>query len=161
MSEQNFTSRELRDALGRFATGVCLVTLIDGEGRPRALTVNSFSSLSLDPPLVLWSLQNDSEAYALYADAPRYAISVLSREQEALSSRYALKGAHALDSAHYLPGVNGAPLIKGALISFECTLTQTVEGGDHRILIGRVDRVTDAVEEEPLLFFGGRYRQLQ
>jgi flavin reductase (DIM6/NTAB) family NADH-FMN oxidoreductase RutF len=153
-------ARQLRDALGCFGTGVCLVTAVDDGGRAQALTINSFASVSLDPPLVLWSLQNSSDAFALYSQAPRFAIAVLSSEQEPLSNRYAVKGSHELDPAHFDIGENGAPLIRGALVNLECSLENTMPGGDHRILLGHVTRLVPGPEGPPLLFHGGRYRQL-
>lgn len=154
-------SRLFRNALGRFSTGVCLVTVTDAAGMAHAMTVNSFASVSLDPPLVLWSLQNNSDAYALYADAPQFAIAVLAANQEPLSTRYAVKGSHGLDVAHFDVGDNGAPLIHGALLNLECTLDAAVSGGDHRILIGRVSRVLPGEDTPPLLFFDGAYRELK
>ncbi|MEO1078315.1 MAG: flavin reductase family protein [Pseudomonadota bacterium] len=158
----SFSSLELRDALGRFATGVCLVTAIDANGDAIAVTVNSFSSVSLEPPLILWSVQKDSDVYGVFSAAERFAVGVLTEEQEAFSTTYAQKGGHQLHGDHFRPGHNGAPLVEGALVNFECSLERALEGGDHTILLGRVTRVVTAAEDEgaPLLFFGGAYRQL-
>lgn len=153
--------RELRNALGRFATGVCLITAVTDEGEPLALTANSFSSVSLDPPLVLWNLQNNSEVFALYSGAKHYAINVLAGNQQELSSRYARKGDHVLDPEHFTLGENGgAPIITDALVSFECTLDATHPGGDHLIIVGRVDAMNVRPEGEPLVFYSGAYRAL-
>lgn len=158
----SFSSLDLRDALGRFTTGVCLVTVIDSAGQAHALTVNSFASVSLEPPLVLWSMQKDSDVYRLFAEAPEFAIGVLSNAQEDHSTRYAQKGGHALDPSHFVPGANGAPLIREALVNLECSLERAMEGGDHTILLGRVTRlVPGEAAAPPLLFFGGNYRELQ
>lgn len=151
--------RELRNALGRFATGVCLITTVSKDGEPLALTANSFSSVSLDPPLVLWSLQNNSDVYDIYSEAERYAINVLADGQQDLSTRYARKGDHLLEEGHYHLGESGAPLIDGALLSLECTLQASHAGGDHIILVGSVDAMHVA-EGDPLLFYGGAYRAL-
>ena len=157
----SFSSRDLRDALGRFTTGVCLVTVTDPAGQAHAVSVNSFASVSLDPPLVLWSIQKDSDVYRLFAEAPLFAIGVLSRAQEGHSTRYAQKNGHALDPAHFTVGENGAPLIREALVNLECSLERAMEGGDHTILLGRVTRlVSGDVGLPPLLFFGGNYREL-
>lgn len=153
--------RELRNALGRFATGVCLITAVTDEGEPLALTANSFSSVSLDPPLVLWNLQNNSEVFAVYSGAKHYAINVLAGNQQELSSRYARKGDHVLDPEHFTLGENGgAPIINDALVSFECTLDATHPGGDHLIIVGRVDAMNVRPEGEPLVFYSGAYRAL-
>ncbi|GAB3307933.1 flavin reductase family protein [Haliea atlantica] len=151
--------RELRNALGRFATGVCLITTVNEEGEALALTANSFSSVSLEPPLVLWSLQNNSDVYHIYSGAKRYAINVLSDGQQELSNRYARKGDHGLEAGHYRMGDSGAPIIEGALLSLECSLEAAHPGGDHIILVGRVEGVHLA-EGDPLLFYGGAYRAL-
>lgn len=153
-------TRELRDALGQFATGVCLVTAATDDGRALALTVNSFASVSLDPPLVLWSLQCDSDIYEEFASAQRYAINVLASDHESWANRYAMKDGHALDTQHYAPGQNGAPLVDGALAVFECSLEATHPGGDHVILVGRVTRFARSAPAAPLVFFGGAYRRL-
>jgi flavin reductase (DIM6/NTAB) family NADH-FMN oxidoreductase RutF len=152
--------RELRNTLGRFATGVCVITTVTDDGRPLGLTANSFSSVSLDPPLVLWSLQNNSDVYAEYAGAGRFAINVLADRQEDLSNYYARKGEHLMDPAHFAVGAHGSPLLHDALASFECALDATHAGGDHLIIVGRVLSHACQDEGRPLLFFAGGYRRL-
>ena len=152
--------RELRNALGRFATGVCLITLETGDGDALALTANSFSSVSLDPPLVLWNLQNNSDVFEHYAREQYFAINILADNQQSLSDSYARKGEHNLHPDHFRRGVKGSPVINGALASFECELEATHEGGDHLIIVGRVLEMTEAAGGDPLLFFGGAYRAL-
>ena len=156
----NIDGRELRNALGRFATGVCVITTVNEQGIAVGMTANSFSSVSLDPPLVLWSLQNGSEIYDTFASPRRYAINVLSKEQLELSNQYARKGDHHLSPEHYRLGRYGAPLIRGALVSFECELHAAHEGGDHLIIVGRVVDVCSRPGGDPLLFFSGAYREL-
>ncbi len=152
--------RELRNLLGRFATGVCVITAISPEGRALGMTANSFASVSLEPPLVLWSLQNNSEVFETFAAPKHYAINVLTSEQLPLSNQYARKGDHLLDPEHYRLGRYGTPLIRNALVSFECELHATHAGGDHQIIVGRVrDTVARAVGQ-PLLFYCGAYREL-
>ena len=152
--------RELRNALGRFATGVCLITLETSDGDALALTANSFSSVSLDPPLVLWNLQNNSDVFEHYAQGQYFAINILADNQQPLSDSYARKGEHSLDPDHFRRGVKGSPVINGSLVSFECELEATHEGGDHLIIVGRVLEMTAADGGDPLLFFGGAYRAL-
>lgn len=152
--------RELRNALGRFATGVCLITLETSDGDALALTANSFSSVSLDPPLVLWNLQNNSDVFEHYAQGRYFAINILADNQQSLSDSYARKGEHSLDPDHFRRGVKGSPVINGSLVSFECELEATHEGGDHLIIVGRVLEMTAADGGDPLLFFGGAYRAL-
>ena len=153
-------ARELRNALGRFATGVCVISAVDKQGNAVGMTANSFSSVSLDPPLVLWSLQNTSEIFDTFATAKRFAINVLAAEQVALSNQYAKKGDHQMTPAHYSTGRDGAPVISNALVSFECHLEATHEGGDHLIIIGRVSNMYSRPTGKPLLFHAGAYGEL-
>ena len=155
-----FDGRELRDALGRFATGVCVITVVTENGQALGLTANSFSSVSLDPPLVLWNLQNNSDVYHAFAGPKIFGINVLGAEHEELSNRYAKKGDHQLDEAHYNIGEHGAPVFPGALVSFECELDAAHEGGDHLIIVGRVLDMHSRPTGEPLVFYSGAYRAL-
>lgn len=157
----NLDGRELRNALGQFATGVCVISTVNREGRAVGMTANSFSSVSLDPPLVLWSLQNGSEIYDTFAAPDTFAVNVLAREHEDLSNLYARKGNHHMLDEHYALGRNGAPLLRGALVSFECKLHATHEGGDHLIIVGRVLDVVSRPGGRPLLFHAGRYGELR
>ena len=152
--------RDLRDALGRFATGVCVITAVTEDQRAVGMTANSFSSVSLDPPLVLWSLQNGSEVYDAFATPNHFAINVLASSQVDLSNLYAKKGDHLMEADHFSSGHYGSPVIHDALVTFECELETTHAGGDHLIVIGRVLNVHPGVEGEPLLFFSGGYREL-
>jgi flavin reductase (DIM6/NTAB) family NADH-FMN oxidoreductase RutF len=155
-----FDSRAFRNALGRFATGVCLITVVDEKGGALALTANSFSSVSLEPPLVLWSLQNNSEVYDAFSRPRYFAINVLTAGQLEHSNRYAKKGDHQLAAEHYSAGRFGAPIIENALASFECELEVTHEGGDHLIIVGRVLDMQQSDDGDPLLFYCGSYREL-
>lgn len=156
----SFDGRDLRNALGRYTTGVCVITTTTEDQRSVAMTANSFASVSLDPPLVLWSLQNNSDVYDLFSQPRYYAINVLSREQQGLSNHYARKGDHLLDPDHFRVGKYGAPIVRDALVSFECELEVTHEGGDHLIIVGRVRDMYNRPTGEPLLFFSGAYREL-
>lgn len=155
-----FDSRVLRGALGRFATGVCLITVVDGEGQALAMTANSFSSVSLEPPLVLWNLQKNSEVYPAFATPQYFAINILSSEQQGHSNQYAKKGDHQLAAEHFITGKFGAPIITEALVNFECELEATHEGGDHLIIVGRVRDMLQREDGDPLLFYHGAYREL-
>ena len=154
-------ARELRNALGRFATGVCLITTVNPRQQALGMTANSFSSVSLDPPLVLWSLQNNSDVYRDFHQPEHFAINVLVDAQQPLSDQYARKGQHELEPAHYELGSHGCPIIRGALVSFECELETTHEGGDHLIILGRVKDVQAGASGEPLLFYSGAYRGIR
>lgn len=154
-------SRALRNALGQFATGVTVITAAPPDCAPFGMTVNSFSAVSLEPPLVLWCLQKNSECFAAFAQCTHYAVNVLQHDQQALSDRYAKKGEHALQSADYRTGRSGVPILKGCMANFECAIDARHDGGDHIILLGRVLVMDSLPERKPLVFFAGRYRDLK
>ena len=151
---------ELRNALGSFATGITVITSKAPSDEAIGMTVNSFASLSLDPPLVLWSLQNNSECAPIFSQVSHYNVSVLSTDQQDLSNRYAKKGSHGLDKADYQEGEASGVVIKNAIASFECKIEHRLEGGDHTIMVGRVLAFNTATDGEPLLFHSGKYRTL-
>ena len=150
---------DFRQALGQFATGVCLVTVDDSELGPLATTVNSFSSVSLDPPLVLWSIQNSSDHLAVYTECQHFGISVLSSEQGAVSSQYAQRGGHGAQAEHFTAGPQGEPKLIDALAHFTCAAYAVHPGGDHHIIVGEVLQF-ESVEADPLVFYSGGYRAL-
>lgn len=152
--------RKLRDAMGSFATGVCVVTAISEQGEPVGMTINSFSSVSLEPPLVLWSIQYTSDCFDIFNAAEKFAINVLSIDQQAHSNQYSKKGQHVLDAAHYCLGRTGSPLLRDALVSFECCMWARYPGGDHLIFVGEVLELTTRPTGRPLLFHKGKYTQI-
>ena len=149
-----------RQALGQFATGVCVVTTVPHGKAPIGMTINSFASVSLEPALVLWSIQNNSECFADFEAADGFAINVLSSEQGALSSQYARKVEHRLEAAHFRLGKSGNPVLKGALTTFECRVWARYPGGDHQILVGEVLELDMRPTGKPLLFHKGLYGQV-
>jgi len=154
-------TRSLRQALGRFATGVVVVTGRDPQdGTPVGMTMNSFTSLSLDPPLVLFCIAKSAYSLPAWQRLSHYAVNVLERGQEEISGRFARALARKWDGVRYRPGVFGAPLIEGALAAFECEAHDCREGGDHLIFIGRVLRFEWAAAGEPLLYYCGAYAGL-
>lgn len=154
-------SRALRNALGQFATGVSVITAQPAGGEAFGMTVNSFSALSLDPPLVLWSLQKNSDCADAFARCTHYTANILQHDQLAISNAYAKKGEHALKPEHYRIGRSGCPVLKGAMASFECRIEARHDGGDHIILVGRVLDMHALPDRKPLVFFAGRYRELK
>lgn len=148
--------RDLRDALGRFATGVTIVTTLDLAGRPIGLTANSFNSVSLDPPIVLWSLARRSLNLRSFLDAGHFAVNVLAADQQALSDRFAKPACDRFAGVDWEAGTAGVPVLPGAVASFECATDNLVEGGDHVIFLGRVARFRHA-DKEPLIYHAGRY----
>ena len=148
--------RHLRHALGRFATGVTVITTRTPDGKLEGLTANSFSAVSLDPPLVLWSLRANAPSLPSFIDAGYFAISVLAVDQTELSRHFATPAEDKFGTVAHGTGLGGCPVLHGALASFECSTEHTVIGGDHIIFIGRVHRATYR-DGEPLIFSAGRY----
>lgn len=157
----SFTSREFRDALGTFATGVCVITANPEGFEPFGMTVNSFASLSLDPPLLLWSLQKDSECMPAFEAATHFCVNVLELDQQAVSNRYAKKGDHSLEAGTFRVGKSGCAVLKEAMTSFECSIDARHDGGDHIILVGHCLEMNCLPERKPLIFFKGAYRELK
>lgn len=151
--------RAFRDALGRFPTGVAVVTASDAS-RGIGITVNSFTSVSLDPPLVMWCLDRHSRRFTAFANAPHYTISILGSAHEAVSKRLAKQGEHHLDEVELVPTELGPPALSDALAFFECERYSTHEAGDHAILVGRVVRFFTQESGMPLVFFRGQYSAL-
>ena len=149
--------RDFRDALGQFATGVCVVSAFSKEDYAIGMTINSFASVSLDPRQVLWSLKHNAVTYGMFSSVHEYSISVLSVHQKELSNRYAKPGDHALLSGDFLVSERGIPFIQGALAVFECTNDQVVPSGDHDVLIASVSHFHAKGEQPPLMFYSGRY----
>jgi flavin reductase (DIM6/NTAB) family NADH-FMN oxidoreductase RutF len=150
------TARAFRDALGRFATGVTVVTTQSDMG-PLGITANSFASVSLDPPLVLWSPAKSSRRFQAFAEAAHFAIHVVGAEQAGLCERFSRDGL-AFEGTDWQPGAHGVPLLNGCLARFECTTVASHEGGDHRIIVAEVTRATWR-DGDPLLFSQGSYGQ--
>lgn len=156
---QSFTpdqtnTRLLRDAFGRFATGVTIVTAATDDG-VMAITANSFSSVSLTPPLVLWSPDKNSRRFPYFEKADHYAIHVLSADQDELCWKIA-KDAHGLRDMDLRMNAEGVPVLEGCLARFECTRSAIYEGGDHAIVLGHVNRATMREDGEALAFFKGQ-----
>jgi len=151
-----FDPLELRRALGCFVTGVTVVTAIDGEGRPRGFTANSFTSVSLDPPLVLVCIAHTAGSYPLFSTTRHFAINILSEEQRAISSRFASKDADKFAQVQWQSGRTGSPLIAGTVAWLDCRTEQQIDAGDHLILVGRVVDF-DHSTQTPLGFCRGNY----
>jgi 3-hydroxy-9,10-secoandrosta-1,3,5(10)-triene-9,17-dione monooxygenase reductase component len=151
--------REYRSALGRFATGVTIITTCDSDGRPVGITANSFSSVSLDPPLVLWSLARSSRSLDAFTGSGGFAIHILGKGQEDLAMRFATRAADKFAECAYDCKHDGIPLLDECLARIECTKHHQYDGGDHVIFIGEVESFHHR-EGHPLLFFGGQFHSL-
>ncbi len=153
----SFSTREFRAALGMFATGVTIVTARTAPDQVIGLTANSFNSVSLDPPLVLWSLSQAAASLPAFRAGSHYAINVLAADQKTLAERFAAKGADRWAGVEFTAGACGAPLLAGAAATFECFNRSRYEEGDHVIFVGEVERCTWRAGASPLLFHGGRF----
>jgi flavin reductase (DIM6/NTAB) family NADH-FMN oxidoreductase RutF len=151
-------SAEYRRALGCFATGVAVVTTLDKNGRKIGITVNSFNSVSLDPPLVLWSIAEESANFQTFVDAEHYVVNVLAIHQRDICERFAARVDDRFAGLDCTAGVAGVPVLPEYSAVFECRTEHRYDGGDHTILVGRVlsfeDRKTD-----PLIFYRGHYME--
>jgi flavin reductase (DIM6/NTAB) family NADH-FMN oxidoreductase RutF len=148
--------RNLRNALGRFATGVTVITTRAPSGKLEGLTANSFAALSLDPPLVLWSLSRRSLSMPSFEEVGFFAVNVLSASQVDLSHHFATPSSNKYQGISFDEGLGGCPLLKDSLATFECETANKVDGGDHVIFVGRVRR-TILREGQPLIFSAGQY----
>lgn len=159
MARETVDPRALRNALGQFATGVVVVTAAAFDGGPVGVTMSSFNSVSLDPPLVLFSVDRRAFSLPIMRAAKGFAINVLGTDQQAMSDRFARAGEDKWKDVAHAAGIHGAPVLTGALASFECVPYARHDGGDHELFLVRVVRFT-VHAGKPLLFFGGRYRSL-
>lgn len=153
-------SQDLRRVMGHFATGVTIITTRDREGAPVGLTANAVSSVSLDPPLVLFCLDKKADCYDSFAGHDTFAINILSAEQADLSTRFATKGAHKFEDVAYSRSEQGCPLLDRATGHLDCRVVERHEAGDHVIYIAHVESA-EVTGHEPLLFFQGRYWRLR
>ncbi len=152
--------RTLRAALGCFATGVTVVTCLTDGAVPAGLTVNSFTSVSLDPPLLLVCLAKQASSTALLTAAQCFAINVLQTGQQPASIRFSTRDEDRFGTTPWSRGEAGAPILEESLCVFECERYAVHDGGDHQILVGRVVKASFDATVDPLLYFRGRYRRL-
>jgi 3-hydroxy-9,10-secoandrosta-1,3,5(10)-triene-9,17-dione monooxygenase reductase component len=154
--DQADKTRQFRQALGSFATGVTIVTTSDGQ--PVGVTANSFNSVSLDPPLVLWSLARSSGSMDAFRDSGHFAVHILGAHQEEMSGRFARSGADKFEGIGWREGVAGSPVLDDFSALFECRTVESYDGGDHVIFVGQVENF-ERRDSAPLLFHAGRYAE--
>lgn len=159
MTTSQIDSKAFRNALGQFPTGVTVVTTLDAEGNKIGMTANSFSSVSLDPMLVLWSIARSSKAFDAFTQAEHFAIHILNAQQKQVSSQFASNCDDRFAGVETVAGHGGIPLLTDYSAVFQCKLEQRYEGGDHVILVGRVVDF-DNRALPPLIFHAGRYADL-
>jgi flavin reductase (DIM6/NTAB) family NADH-FMN oxidoreductase RutF len=152
--------RTLRDALGSFATGVTVVTCFDESGEPFGLTANSFTSVSLDPPLLLVCVHRQAQCASALTGTEHFAVNVLQTGQQPASIRFSTRNDDRFGPNDWSIGEFGAPVLRESLAVFECRSHAVHDGGDHHILVGEVVKASFDGELDPLLFFRGKYRRL-
>lgn len=153
------SKEEFRSALGSFVSGVTVVTTRDGERRPQGLTVSAFSSLSMDPPLILVCINKNTASHNAFTESGAFVINILADDQEQISKQFASRVPNKFQDVVYHKGVNEVPVLEGTVASIECLLVQAYEGGDHTIFVGEVQ--SSVVRDgEPLSYFRGSYRRL-
>lgn len=152
-----FSTSEFRNALGMFATGVTIVTARAADGQLIGLTASSFNSVSLEPPLVLWSLAGSAQSMPALSAGSHYAINVLAADQQALAERFAQRGQDRWAGVAHKPGVAGAPVLEGSVACFECFNRSRYTEGDHVIFVGQVERCSHRAGVAPLLYHGGQF----
>jgi flavin reductase (DIM6/NTAB) family NADH-FMN oxidoreductase RutF len=148
--------RDFRNALGTYATGVTIITAAGIDGKPYGLTCNSFASVSLNPPLVLWSLVLYSSSLSVFQNAGHFAVNVLGASQQALANKFAKSSEDKFVGVEWTPGVGNAPLLKNSVANFQCRAVNRYYGGDHVIFLGAVEAYAYN-RNEPLLFARGGY----
>jgi len=155
-----FDSTAFRRALGSFATGVAVVTARDTEGVNRGITVNSFSSVSLEPPLILFCLDREAMSYEIFRQAESFAVNVLGEHQHELSVRFATAAIDKWEGVAHDIWPGDLPVLRGCLANLACRRETLYEGGDHVIIVGRVERLQEAADRDPLVYFQSGYRTI-
>lgn len=160
MQQVHLGDKEFRHALGSFATGVTIISAVGPRGQLLGNTVNSFTSVSLDPPLILWCMGRQAMSLNAYLSTDHFAVNILSGAQEHLSSQFAKAGVDKWTDVPHEFWASGCPILKGAVAVFECKTRHTYMGGDHVIFVGEVLNAAHDVHAAPLVFHRGKYREL-
>mgnify|MGYP001192611020 CR=1 FL=1 len=158
MNSENLQNRSLRNIFGKFATGVSVVSFYNKKGTPKGITVNSFSSVSLDPPIVLWCLADNSDLYGELSITEKYIFNFLSSEQKNIATTLSEKENHCFDSVNYFDNENG-PIIEKSLGWISCSKKEIIKAGDHLIILGLVNNFEIFKNnKKPLIFWSGKYQ---
>ena len=155
------TASSMKEVLSSFCTGVAVITATTDEGRPVGMAVQSFSSVSLDPPLICFCPAHSSSSWPQIRRARRFAVNILGADQERLCRQFAVTGGDKFAGVHWRPGLNGAPLLDGSLAWIECDLAGVLPGGDHAIALGHVTSLVASRTTEPLLYYRRSYGRLR
>ena len=156
----NFDQKAFRSALGAYTTGITVVTTCADQGHPVGITVNSFTSVSLDPPLILWCLDNNAESYRDFTECEYFTVHVLHSQQQDVSTIFATPNEDKFGNIPWSKGEEGTPVLNEFLECFHCKTEKLYEGGDHVIILGKVVRLETKLNEPPLLYHQGEYKVL-
>ncbi len=160
ISLKTIDDRAFRNIVGNFCTGVTIITTQNDALQPVGFTANSFTSLSLNPKLVLFNIDKKSSSYTTFASAEHFAINILSEDQIDLSKQFSKSGVDRFEGVDYTKDVTGSPILQGSLAYLDCKVKDHYEGGDHTIVVGEV-LSADAQPGKPLLFFQGKYLEIK
>lgn len=158
--DMDFDNRSFRDALGLFVTGVTIITARTEAGEPFGVTANSFNSVSMDPPLILWSLNRASRRVSGFQKAGHFCVHILREDQSDLSRHFSRSNVDKFEGIAFEPGEGGVPILPRSAARLECRTYAQHDGGDHIIFLGEVIRISADLDARPLLFHGGRYAAL-
>ena len=153
------TPHEFRAALSRFPSGVTVVTSVGSTGVPHGITVTAFTSVSLEPPLILVCIEKTTGSHAALLNSRKFVVNILAAGHDALSHRFSLPVTDKFDGVGVRPGTNGVPVLDDALVALECSLRNDFDGGDHTIFVGQVEAVA-ILDGAPLVYFHGSYHDL-
>jgi flavin reductase (DIM6/NTAB) family NADH-FMN oxidoreductase RutF len=151
---------EFRRALGRFASGVTVVTARDASGKLHGITVSAFCSVSLEPPLILICIDKNTGSHYALAETDSFVVNILCEDQQYVSTRFASLLSDKFEAVGYSLGIDGLPILEGALANLECRLVNSHDGGDHTIFVGQIERATIS-DGSPLIYWHGNYRKLR
>lgn len=157
MTESKFEKNDFRRALSQFPTGVTVITTLDGEGNPVGVTASSFNTVSMDPPLILWSVDKNAFSADIFKNAEHFAVNVLAKDQMDTSNRFASRGEDKFKDIDYDSGIGGSPLLKHFSAQFQCKTWNVYEGGDHFIIVGEVEKYAYNDSTSPLVFSCSSY----
>lgn len=161
MQQQTFDKKGFRKALGQFPTGVTIVTTLSDTGEPIGMTASSFNSVSMDPPLILWSIDHKAHSLEIFENCKHFAVNILSDQQQDLSNLFASTGADKFEGTEYTQGAGNAPLLPNCIAQLECRMWKTYEGGDHTIIIGEVLEYHHDDTQGALVFHQGNYAEIK
>lgn len=156
----SFDKNDFRRCMGHFATGITVVTTNLAENKPCGMTINSFASLSLEPPLILFSLDKNAHNHDNFTSCNKLVVNILNEDQKDISVAFAHPSSVNWNKILYVEAKNGCPVIKGCLAYVECIIENIYQGGDHSIIIGRVTDMQISPQEQPLIYFKGKYRKV-